>query len=205
MQQPSETTPMKNFQFESFLAPVDLPVLAESVRASWGWLESLRELRPFALTLAGDVLLIDRSNAIYFLDTCYGVVERVASSNAALRSRLQDPHFACSILRTDLVLELRSRRVLAKHNQCFAFVLSPRIGGIAQADRMHPIDFRVHLDLLGQMARGLQHMVVGDELHIALRVFPKGKSPRAKRGGLCVQPRDRPSFSESEQVETAVA
>jgi len=196
---------MKNFQLESFLAPVDLPLLAESVRASWGWLESIQELRPFALTLAGDVLLIDHGNAIYFLDTCYGVVERVASSNAALRSRLQDHHFARSILRTDLVLELRSRRVVAKYNQCFAFVLSPRIGGIAQADRMHPIDFRVHLDLLGQMARGLRHMDVGDELQIALRVLPKGKSPRAKRGGLRVQPRDRPSFSDIEHDEPAVA
>ncbi len=190
---------MMNFQFESFLAPVDLPLLAESVRASWGWLESIQELRPFALTLAGDVLLIDRANAIYLLDTCYGVVERVAASNAALRSRLQDHPFARSILRTDLVLELRSRRIVAKHNQCFAFVLSPRIGGIAQADRMHPIDFRVHLDFSGQMARGLQHMNVGDELQIALRVVPKSKSARARQSSLRVQPRDRPSLSDLER------
>jgi hypothetical protein len=196
---------MMNFQFESFLAPVDLPLLAESVRASWGWLEAIQDLRPFALTLAGDVLLIDRANAIYILDTCYGVVERVASSNAALRSRLQDHDFARSILRTDLVLELRSRRIVAKHNQCFAFVLSPRIGGIAQADRMHPIDFRVHLDFLGQMARGLQHMDVGDELQIALRVVPKSKSPRAKQSSLRVQPRDRPSLADLVRDEPAVA
>jgi hypothetical protein len=196
---------MKNFQLESFLAPLDLPLLAESVRTSWGWLAAIQELRPFALTLAGDVLLIDHGNAIYFLDTCYGVVERVASSSAALRSRLQDHGFARAILRTNLVLELRSRRIVAKYNQCFAFVLSPRIGGIAQADQMHPIDFRVHLDLLGQMARGLQHMDVGDELRIALRVLPKSKSARAKRSGLRVQPRDRPSLSDLDADASAVA
>jgi hypothetical protein len=149
---------MKNFQFESFLASVDLPLLEESVRTSWGWLESIRELRPFALTLAGDVLLIDRSKAIFFLDTNYGVVERIASGIGTLRSRLQHRLFARSILRMDLVLEVRLRRIVAKHNQCYASELSPRVGGLIRADRMRAIDFPVHLEVLALLnERGLLH------------------------------------------------
>jgi hypothetical protein len=155
---------MNNFQLESFLASVDLPLLAESVRKSWGWLESIRDLRPFALTLAGDVLLIDRSNAIMFLDTRYGVVERIASGIDTLRTRLERREFARSIVRMDLVLEVRSRQISAKHNQCFAFELSPHVGGLVRTDGVRAVDFRVHLDVLGQLARGLQELPGGQEL-----------------------------------------
>ncbi|MDX2086237.1 MAG: DUF1851 domain-containing protein [Kofleriaceae bacterium] len=186
-----EATPM-TFEFEDFIASVDSALLSESMRESWSWLESVRDLQPVALTLAGDVFLIDRNNAVYFLDTNYGVIERVASSNEAFRTRMQDKEFALPILRMALIEELRSRNITAKHNECFTFALSPSIGGVVSADQSRPVNFQVHLDWLGQLTRGMKDLQVGQEFRIQFPDWP-GNPPPSK-GSVRKHPRDRPSF-----------
>src|SRR5436190_21029297 len=67
------------FRFEDFLAPVDPGLVGMCLQASWSWFEPLAGRKPVAMTLFGDVFLIDRENAIYFLDTNFGELERVAT------------------------------------------------------------------------------------------------------------------------------
>lgn len=186
---------MVTFRFEDFLASVDLPLLAKSLSEGWWWMESIRELRPVSLTLAGDVFLIDRSNAVFFLDTNYGVVERVASGNDAFRRRLQDQDFARAILRMDLILELRSRHITATHNECFMFAVSPALGGVVSANQVRAGNFQVPLDLLGQLARQVKGQPVGYEFRIAFPGWP-GDAAAPAKGSVRLHARDRPSFVE---------
>jgi hypothetical protein len=65
--------------FESFLAPVDPGLLTACLTHSWSWLEPLRPMHPMA---------------IYFLDTSFGDLERVADSTPVLLARLQVPEIA---------------------------------------------------------------------------------------------------------------
>ncbi len=98
------TRPMQ-IDFQHFLAPVPPSSLA-TMFESWRWLP-IAELRPTAMTVTGDVFLIDRDNRIYFLDTGFGTLERIADGNEHFRRRLNDgTDFAAALLRIDLVAEL---------------------------------------------------------------------------------------------------
>jgi hypothetical protein len=183
---------MTTIRFEDFLASIDLPLLAESLSENWWWLESIRELRPVALTLAGDVFLVDRNNAVFFLDTSYGVLEQVASGNDSFRARLQDEAFTRSILRMDLVDELRSRGSIPKRNECYLFDI-PSVGGTVSADRARAGSFQVKLDFLGQLTRGMRDLRVGQAFRVEFPDWPGENSKRVST--VRKHARDRRSFA----------
>jgi hypothetical protein len=188
----AQTDAMTTFDLEDYLASVDLPLLAQSLAESWGWLEPLRELRPFALSLAGDVFLMDWKNATFFLDTNFGIVERIASGNDAFRARLQNEEFARAILRMDFVHEVRSRKIRARHNEVYGLALSPYVGGAVRADTARAMNFRVYFELLGQLTHQTKDLPVGQHFCIGFSGWPHDPPP--SQGTVRKQPRDRPSF-----------
>src|ERR1700759_2523480 len=105
--------------FEHYLAPVSTEQLAEHIAKSWSWFTPLAELEPIGLTKLADVFLRDRDGAVYFLDTSFGVLERIAASRGEFVARLENDAFARSLLRIELVDALADLTLAA--GQCFGF------------------------------------------------------------------------------------
>ena len=134
-------------RFEDFLAPIDSAALARALDQPW-WRWAMAGRRPVGMTLTGDVFLAAADGAVYFLDTNFGVVERIAEDQDAFGKRLQDEAFARSLLRMDIVLELDAHGFRAAAGQCFAFAPQPVLGEIQGA---RAVAFESYLDFMGQL------------------------------------------------------
>lgn len=196
--------------FEDFLAPVPANSLAGMLE-QWQWLP-IRELRPTAMTLMGDVFLIDRDNRIYFLDTNFGVLERVADSNEHFSRRLNDEvGFAPALLRSDLLIEIQSTGVIigASHagvergpanpapGQVFGFAVPLIAGGRPEASNVVLTNAAVYMDMQGQLTAGASRLEPGTEFATRFEDWPEEESPPpgAQRRRLVRAARDRRSFA----------
>lgn len=179
-------------RFDDYMAKVDLPSLANAMSA-WTWLEKLTDLRAVGLTLTCDVFLIDRTNAVYFLDTNFGVVEKLATGNDDFRARLQDEAFTRSLVRMNLVQGLRAKGVDAKPGQCFSVKIPPLLGGSLREDLEQPTDFVVVLRSLASWNLRARDYLVGQEFQLEAGDDPEIRT--AFPGKLRKFPRDRESFA----------
>jgi hypothetical protein len=196
--------------FEDFLAPVPASSLAGMLE-QWQWLP-IRELRPTAMTLMGDVFLIDRDNRIYFLDTSFGVLERVADSNEHFSRRLNDEvGFAPALLRSDLLIEIQSTGVIisASHagvergpadpapGQVFGFAVPLIAGGPPEPSNVILTSAAVYMDMQGQLTAGASRLEPGTEFATRFEDWPEEESPPpgAQRRRLVRAARDRRSFA----------
>lgn len=185
-----------DFRFDAYVAKVDRTELASALGESWAWHDGLRDLRPIYLTLAGDVILLDKTEAVYLLDVAYGTIERVARNGPDFQRRMQEPTFALPLLRLTLVSELHALGIRTKDGECFAIAPPPSIGGEVRADHVRPVAFRVHLAFLGQLAQGMKDLAVGQEFRVSFVAWP-GDPPGGTKplGKLVKQARDRPSLA----------
>ncbi|MFN9808560.1 MAG: hypothetical protein ACK6CU_02880 [Deltaproteobacteria bacterium] len=195
--------------FEDFLAPVPASSLAGMLE-QWQWLP-IRELRPTAMTLMGDVFLIDRDNRIYFLDTSFGVLERVADSNEHFSRRLNDEvGFAPALLRSDLLIEIQSTGVITglSHagvergpanpapGQVCVFGVPLIAGGRPEASNVVLTDAGVYMDMQGQLTAGASRLEPGTEFATRFENWPEvSPPPGAQRRRLVRAARDRRSFA----------
>lgn len=183
-------------EFNDYVATVELAELASALGAEWQWVDGIRELRGVSVTLAGDVFLVDKNQAVWFLDTSYGILERVAENQDAFRTRLQDPAFAVPLLRMDLVDALRAKGVQTKPGEVYALAVPPSVGGVVSADRVRPIAFRAYLDFVGQLAKGMKALAVGQEFRIKWQGWPGDPEGKyAPNGPLKKHARDRRRFA----------
>ena len=188
--------PPSTVEFDDYVAKVDLKDLAAALGAEWLWVDGIKDLRGVSVTLAGDVFLVDKTQAVWFLDTSYGILERVAASNDAFRARLQDPAFAMPLLRIELVDALRAKGVRTKPGECYALAVPPSVGGVVSADRARPIAFRAYLDFVGQLAKGMKDLAVGQDFRIQWQGWPGDPDGQyAPKGTLKKHARDRRSFA----------
>lgn len=186
----------KDFILEDYVVLIDRIELARVVGAEWWWLEPVRGLRPMYVTLAGDVLLVDKADAVYLLDTSYSLVERIAASDGDFKQRMRDARFARALLRMDLVDTLRGRGINAGHEECFALGPPPSVGGEVRAEHAHAVDFRVELAFLSRLTQAMKGLAVGQEFKLSFVGWPGDPDSQSRaRAALVVHTRDRPSFA----------
>lgn len=178
--------------FERYLAAVDIAEVASTLGASWSWHESIRDLRPIYMTLAGDVLLLDRKEGVWFLDTSWGTLERVAANGDAFKERMQNPSFAAPLLRIDMVDAIRSRGVSAGAGECFMQGLPPSVTGSISPGLVQPVSCTKFVAFYAQFAKATKDMPVGQEFRIHLDGVSDDEQPKRP---FTKQPRDRRSFA----------
>lgn len=178
--------------FEDFLAPVTPESLAASL-GDWVWLIGT-ELRPVAMTIFGDVLLIDSGNRLHLLDTAFGVVEVVATSNDQFRTRLQEPLFQSAVLRLELARAVlgvpvpdasadgRPASGPLGPGQVFGFRIPLILGGPTTSGNVIRVSATTALAMSGIVARQLQSVPVGQPVAMEFRNFP-GQGARGPTSG----------------------
>jgi hypothetical protein len=184
-------------RFEDFLAPVDRERLAEYMAKSWSWFAPIAQLSPFGITRFGDVFLRDGDGAIYFLDTSFGVLEKVGATREDFTARL--PLLARAMLRVELANELEAYGVTLAPGQCFGFGVSPLLGGPVSCANVAPLDAGTVLAWLGQLVQSTVPMAEGHPI----RVSSLGRRRREPSyGSLTKHARDRSSFAVTEPTAT---
>ena len=163
---------MGQTQSEDLFAPVRDLAEGDALE-DWRWLVG-KNCHALLLTAMGDVFLrrpprLLRREAIFFLDTMSGQLERVAKSYEELRG-LFGSEGAERWLLPELVSSLRERGIVLSPGQCYSLKHPPALGGSIEAENFEASDWRVHLSLAGQIHEQLKG--VPDGAKIKLEVVP---------------------------------
>lgn len=145
---------MAETSFTDLFAPVT-GLRDDDVLESWRWLTG-PDCQPLLLTAMGDLFVIrpprfPHQEAVFFLDVVRGRLDQVASSYAELRELLIMPERVQEWLLPDLVATLRQNGVTLEAGQCYSPKLPPVLGGEMEPSNLKACDWRVHLDLMGQI------------------------------------------------------
>lgn len=124
--------------------------------APWEWLTGpvRRWSRVALLTAFGDWFLEDGGGQVWLLDSVHGRMQLIAADRAELAAALSVPANVEAWLRPDLVGALREVAPLGP-GECWAWRVSPRLGGAVEPSNLRPARLDVHMLAMGTLARAL--------------------------------------------------
>jgi hypothetical protein len=132
----------------------------EELMESWRWLVDA-SFAPVLLSALGDFFLQDASGAVYWLDTAWGRLTKVADNLEEFHRLRVDPANAREWFRAELVGQLKAAGVKLKRQQCFGWKVPPALGGEESPDNLEPTDVSVHFGILGQIREQVKDLPPG--------------------------------------------
>jgi hypothetical protein len=124
----------------------------------WYWLVGDKSI--IFLTKAGDILLKDADNKLWFLDVGNGELKLISNDcSDFLNGNLEDKLIQ-ELLLPKLIDDLETEYSL-KFNEVFSYTLLPIFGGKYDSKNMYPLDIYEHYELCGQ-------------IHFKIKDFPDG-------------------------------
>lgn len=109
------------------------------------------------LTAMGDVFLLKphgllRKPKVFLLDTSFGQLLALECSWESFKERIARPDSEVATwLKYDLLCALHSAGRVLQPGQCFSPKVAPFLGGKLDVENFEPADWRVHLDVAGQI------------------------------------------------------
>lgn len=131
---------------------------------SWTWLTGAK--RVVALTKAGDMLLADSSDKLYFLNIGVGSIELVCENYNDFFENKLDAILLEEILMPDLVDELETRKAKLKPGQVYSYAMLPIYGGTYDVKNMGPIDLYEHYELTGTIHYKIKDLPEGTPIKV---------------------------------------
>lgn len=131
---------------------------------SWTWLTGAK--RVVALTKAGDMLLTDSSDKLYFLNIGVGSIELVCENYNDFFENKLDAILLEEILMPDLVDELETRKAKLKPGQVYSYAMLPIYGGTYDVKNMGPIDIYEHYELTGTIHYKIKDLPEGTPIKV---------------------------------------
>ena len=133
---------------------------------SWTWLTGAK--RVVALTKAGDMLLADSSDKLYFLNIGVGSIELVCENYNDFFENKLDAILLEEILMPDLVDELETRKAKLKPGQVYSYAMLPIYGGTYDVKNMGPIDLYEHYELTGTIHYKIKDLPDGTPIKLTV-------------------------------------
>ncbi len=135
------------------------------ILSKWIWLTGL-DKQVVALTKAGDMLLQDNKNYLYFLDVGNAELTLVEGKcedffNANLPDQVID-----EIIFSSLVDKLFDNGLMLKPNQVYSYTKLPILGGNYDAQNMYPLNIYEHYTLTGEIHNKFKDLPDGTHLSI---------------------------------------
>ena len=140
--------------FPDLLAPVTLPGPGDPLEF-WRWRIG-SDAAPWLVTALGDVFVKAEGGRISFLDTYVGQLTEAAAANTDWTRALQNPGNLEQWFDPSLVSALRQRGLTLGPEQCYSPIEPLILGGKMEPENFEVADWRVHINLTGQMYRNMK-------------------------------------------------
>ncbi len=137
---------------------------SQRILKEWRWL--VGDMSILSLTKAGDLLLKDSGNKLWFLDVGNGNIKLISNNFSDLFNRKLNEDVINEVLLPQLIDNLESEYRL-KSNEVFGYRLLPIFGGHYDNKNMYPLDIYEHYELCG-------------EIHLRIKNLPDGTAIQMK-------------------------
>jgi hypothetical protein len=137
---------------------------SQRILKEWRWL--VGDMSILSLTKAGDLLLKDSDNNLWFLDVGNGNIKLISNNFSDFFNRKLNEDVIKEVLLPQLIDNLESKYRL-KSNEVFGYTLLPIFGGHYDNKNMYPLDIYEHYELCG-------------EIHLKIKDLPDGTAIQMK-------------------------
>ena len=137
----------------------------EDVLSCWRW--CVADIKAIAvMTYLGDLFLVGKDNAIYWLQTNNGRLTKVAEDLQQFERYLNDEDKVGNWFLPLLVEKLVTAGKTLKENEVYSYKKSPVIGGEYSEDNIEPTDISVHFAFSGQICEQIKDLPEGTKVNI---------------------------------------
>ena len=131
---------------------------------NWTWLTGNKSI--VALTKAGDIILKDHDNSLYFLDVGNCDLSFISKDfSDFLNNRLSDDIIE-KLLFPNIIDKLEHHNINLKPGQVYSYTLLPILGGAYDEKNMFAIDIYEHYDLMGLINYKIKDLADGTKVQI---------------------------------------
>jgi len=114
-------------------------------------------------TAFGDVFF-ESDEGIFFLDSLSGTLDKVSNTKAELQNVLNTPDGQDHYLMAGLVSIARENGLILESGECYDFKVSPSLNGAMDLENLQKMDFKVSLNISGQITKQIKDLPVGTNI-----------------------------------------
>ena len=144
---------------KQYILPLDNVDLTK-ILSSWTWLVDT-DKSVVALTKAGDAILKDTNNKLYFLDIGGGEINLISANYLDFTEGKLSEEVIEELLLPILVDKLENNNIRLKLGQVYSYTMLPILGGAYDEKNMFAVDLYEHYNLTG-------------EIHFQIKDLPDG-------------------------------
>jgi hypothetical protein len=134
------------------------------IASSWQW-KLADMVSVVAISCLGDFFLQGQDGAVYWLQTDYGNLTKVANSLSEYQQLLLNEEQADNWFLPQLVEQLRTAGKFLKANEVYSFKVLPALGGEYSVDNFEPTDMSVHFAFTGQICEQIKDQPEGTPIN----------------------------------------
>ena len=132
--------------------------------SDWKWLlDNQKEV--ILVSAIGDMFLLGKDNAIYWLDVGMGELTCAAENIDEFKNLLREEEIIDNWFLPQVVNELISAGKILEENQVYSFKRPPALGGDYSIDNFDTTDLSVHFSLFGQIHRQIWDLPDGTKIN----------------------------------------
>ena len=140
-------------------------VIVEDVLSCWQWRISAMNAI-VAITCWGDIFFTGDENGVYWLQTDWGALTKVADSIEQFQQHLNDEEKVDEWFLPLLVEKLLAAGKVLEDNEVYSFKKLPVIGGEYSVDNIEPVEMSVHFAVTGQLYDQIKDLPDGTKVDV---------------------------------------
>jgi hypothetical protein len=137
----------------------------EDVLSCWTW-KTADMKTVAAISVLGDLFLVGKDDAVYWLQTDGGELTKVADDLQQFEQYLYDVEKIHNWFLPSLVEQLITAGKTLKESEVYSFKQMPVIGGEYSVDNIEPTDMSVHFAFTGQISEQIKDLPDGTKVNV---------------------------------------
>jgi Domain of unknown function (DUF1851) len=148
---------------DNYILPLINVDLAKILR-NWTWLTGNKSI--VALTKAGDALLKEDDNSLYFLDIGVCELSFISKDYHDFLDKKLSEDIIDKLLLPNLIDKLEHHNINLKTGQVYSYTLLPILGGVYDEKNRYAVDLYEHYSLMGEINYKLKDLPDGTDIQI---------------------------------------
>ena len=143
----------------------------DDICSDWQWLLN-NQYSPIMVAFSGDMFVVDKNAAIFWLDTGKGHLKQIADSIEEFKSSLEDLDNIDEWLLASTVLDLIETGMTLKENEVYSYKTMPILNGNYSLENFEATNISVHFSMTGQICRQIINLPEGTRINkVAINPF----------------------------------